>query len=81
MTSPGFAWSAVQPRFCSSSVMAVSMRGPPDFTLEGTFTGNSTQLNWNVGGAVVAVAPPDGADAVMTAEPRPTTINARNRSA
>jgi hypothetical protein len=62
-------------------VIATSIFGPPDLMFAGTRTGNSTQLSWNVGGAVVAVAPPWGDEAVITAEPSPTTMRARKRSA
>jgi hypothetical protein len=62
--------------------MAASICAPPLVRdkLFGTFTANSAQLNWKVGGAVVEAAP-EGDDEVITAEPRPTIMRAKNKSA
>jgi hypothetical protein len=60
--------------------MADSIFLPPASGVKfaGTGTLNSAQLSWNTFGAS---ALDDGEEVVMTAEPRPTIVSARKRSA
>jgi hypothetical protein len=60
--------------------MADSIFLPPASGVKfaGTGTLNSAQLSWNILGAS---APEVGEDVVITAEPKPTIVSAKKRSA
>jgi hypothetical protein len=78
ITRPGFEESGDQPRFAISAATALSMAAPPARMFPGTRTANSAQLNWNV---FWAAGDPDAGDVVTAAEPRPTIMSAKNKSA